>query len=79
MKGTHWTLFGYEANTDLVAPRPGLHIHVFGQGGDVADDRGHFQAGYSLAPEQWVLVRPDGYIAAMVASGDLEAMETYCF
>jgi len=77
MKGTHWTLFGYEANTDLVAPRPGLHIHIFGQGGDVVDDRGHFEAGYALAAGQWVLVRPDGYIAAIVASGDVETLKAY--
>jgi hypothetical protein len=76
-KGTHWTLLGYEVIRDLVSPRPGLRIHVFGQGGDVIDDHGHFQHGFGMEAGQWVLVRPDGYVGAIVASENVEALEDY--
>jgi 2-polyprenyl-6-methoxyphenol hydroxylase-like FAD-dependent oxidoreductase len=77
LKGTHWTLLGYEVERDLVQPRPSLHIHTFGSGGDLSDRDGHFRAGYAVAPGDWVLVRPDGYIGAIVASDEIEVLETY--
>ncbi|HTV86015.1 MAG TPA: FAD-dependent oxidoreductase [Dyella sp.] len=76
-KGTHWTLLGYHVKHDLVSPRPGLHIHVFGEGGDVIDNHGHFEHGYGVTPRQWVLVRPDGYVGAIVSSDHIEALEDY--
>lgn len=76
-KGTHWTLLGYEVKHDLVPSRPGLHIHIFGTGGDVIDDHGHFRYAYAVTPGHWVLVRPDGYVGAIVASDSVEALEEY--
>jgi 2-polyprenyl-6-methoxyphenol hydroxylase-like FAD-dependent oxidoreductase len=76
-KGPHWTLLGYEAERDLVPPRPRLHIHTFGSRGDMIDEGGYFRTGYSLAPGHWVLVRPDGYIGAFVSSSEIGALETY--
>jgi hypothetical protein len=75
LKGTHWTLLGYEAERSCVPARPGLRIHIVGNGGELIDDEGHFQAAYAISPGQWVLVRPDGYIAAIVATDDLGAMD----
>lgn len=77
LKGTHWTLFGYEANRACLAARPGLRIHTIGEGGELIDDGGHFQAGYAVSAGEWVLVRPDGYIAAMVATECLKALEAF--
>src|SRR6185436_9547708 len=34
-KGPHWTLLGYSVERELVAPRPGLRVHTFGQCGDL--------------------------------------------
>jgi len=76
-KGPHWTLLGYEARRNAVPPRPGLHIHMVGPRGDLVDDGGHFQAAYALAAGDWVLVRPDGYVGAIVGPGDIEALERY--
>ncbi|MGV2289136.1 FAD-dependent oxidoreductase [Trinickia sp. YCB016] len=77
LKGTHWTLFGYGASRDRVAPRAGLHIHTFGDRGDVIDDGGHFRDAYAVDAGDWVLVRPDGYIGAIVATDHVEALERY--
>jgi 2-polyprenyl-6-methoxyphenol hydroxylase-like FAD-dependent oxidoreductase len=76
-KGPHWTLLGYEVERDAVQPRPGLHVHTAGSHGDVIDDSGYLRDAYVLAPGDWVLVRPDGYIGAIVSSGETVALETY--
>lgn len=76
-KGPHWTLLGYEVQLHLVLPRPGLHIHIVGAHGDLLDDGGHFHEAYALASGDWALVRPDGYVGAVVASDDIEALERY--
>ena len=76
-KGAHWTLLCYEVGQPAVPPRQGLHIHRIGRGGDVIDEEGHFREAYALTPGDKVLVRPDGYIGAIVASGEASALETY--
>jgi 2-polyprenyl-6-methoxyphenol hydroxylase-like FAD-dependent oxidoreductase len=76
-KGHHWTLLGYEFEGDAVPPRPGLHVHAVGSGGDIIDESGFLRDAYALAPGDWVLVRPDGYIGAIVSSGEINALETY--
>jgi 2-polyprenyl-6-methoxyphenol hydroxylase-like FAD-dependent oxidoreductase len=74
-RGTHWTLIGYDVERTLVAPRAGLHIHTFGARGDVVDVGGHFRDAYALRSGDWVLVRPDGYVAAIVASAQIAFLE----
>ncbi|WP_437933005.1 FAD-dependent oxidoreductase [Sorangium sp. So ce341] len=77
-QGPHWTLLGYgQDRLSAVAPRPGLHIHAVGPRGDIVDDGGHLRAAYGLSPGDWVLVRPDGYIGAIVSSDHVPALETY--
>jgi 2-polyprenyl-6-methoxyphenol hydroxylase-like FAD-dependent oxidoreductase len=76
-KGPHWTLLGYEVARGDVLPRAGLHIHAVGQRGDIIDKDGHFCAAYGVSPGDWVLVRPDGYVAAMLSSTEIGAIETY--
>ncbi|GGE06219.1 FAD-dependent oxidoreductase [Rhizobium anhuiense] len=75
-KGAHWTLLGYEVHAAL-PPRTGLHIHRIGRGGDLIDDGGHFRDAYAPTAGDWVLVRPDGYVGAIVASADVWALEAY--
>ena len=76
-QGPHWTLLGRDVGQAVPPPRPGLRIHAFGPGGDLVDEGGHFQDAYGLAAGDWVLVRPDGYVGAIVAQGDVEALEGY--
>jgi hypothetical protein len=77
LKGTHWTLIGYDVERNCVAPRPGLRIHTFGERGDVIDAEGHFRDAYALQSGDWVLVRPDGYVGAIVATRQLPALESF--
>ena len=77
-KGPHWTLFGYEVEGhDAFPARAGLHIHTVGAKGDIIDDAGHIENGYGLATGDWVLVRPDGYVGAIVSSSEASALNAY--
>ncbi|RBH57586.1 MULTISPECIES: FAD-dependent oxidoreductase [Pseudomonas] len=76
-RGGHWTLLGYQVERGSVQPRPGLHIHVFGPHGDVFDSGGHFHDAYHPAAGDWLLVRPDGYIGAIIAAGEEAMLEAY--
>lgn len=76
-QGTHWTLLGYDVTRDSVPAWPGVQVHIVGPEGDVIDEQGEFQRAYQLAIGEWVLVRPDGYIGAIVTSGQREELEAY--
>ena len=76
-KGPHWTLLGYDVARDAVPPRPGLRIHTIGSRGDIVDERGYLRDAYGLASGDWVLMRPDGYVGAIVSSGEMGALEAY--
>lgn len=75
-KGPHWTLLLY--GQAPVASRAGLHIHRVGDRGDIVDIRDHIRDTYTLAQGECVLIRPDGYVAAILTldadgTGQLEA------
>ena len=70
--GPHWTLLGYETD-DAPSPRTGVQAHRIGAAGEIVDVGGHIAAAYGFAPGDWVLVRPDGYVAAVGAAGAVEA------
>jgi 2-polyprenyl-6-methoxyphenol hydroxylase-like FAD-dependent oxidoreductase len=75
-QGPHWTLLGYEVGRESApAVRAGLHIHLVGARGDVRDTGDHVRDTYGLAPGEWVLVRPDGYVAGV--TDRLAAVEAY--
>jgi 2-polyprenyl-6-methoxyphenol hydroxylase-like FAD-dependent oxidoreductase len=77
-QGPHWTLLGYGVDrAAAVRPRIGLRIHTVGTSGDVIDEGGHIRDGYGLEPGNWVLIRPDGYVGAIVSSDELPALDGY--
>jgi len=77
-KGPHWTLLGFEVSKDdSVLDRRNLHIHRIGVGGDLVDSTAALQQAYGLKAGDWVLVRPDGYVGAMVDSSSLPKLEEY--
>jgi 2-polyprenyl-6-methoxyphenol hydroxylase-like FAD-dependent oxidoreductase len=76
-RGPHWTLLGCEASRAAVAPRPALHVHIVGPRGDIVDDGGHFRDAYGVSPGDWVLVRPDGYVGAVVGADNVPMVERY--
>jgi len=75
-KGPHWTLLAHEGVPEITA-RPGLHIHRIGPRGDVIDAWGHIRDAYALMPGECVLIRPDGYIGAILGQGRAAELEAY--
>jgi 2-polyprenyl-6-methoxyphenol hydroxylase-like FAD-dependent oxidoreductase len=79
LAGPHWTLLSQDVPSGVADAlrRPGLHLHRFGLRGDLADVDGHFQAVYGLARGEMALVRPDGYIAAVVGAARADELDVY--
>lgn len=78
MKGPHWTAIGHDTAPGTgPAPRPTLHVHRVEAHGDLRDIDGHFAAAYGLAPGDWMLIRPDGYVGAIVSGEHADALEGY--
>jgi 2-polyprenyl-6-methoxyphenol hydroxylase-like FAD-dependent oxidoreductase len=76
-QGPHWTLLGFEVDRAAIAPRRDLHIHTIGVRGDILDESGYVRDAYGIAKGDWILVRPDGYVGAIVSSGELGALDRY--
>jgi hypothetical protein len=74
-RGTHWTLLSNGAASETITPRAHLRIHVIGK--DIFDGGGHIRDAYALAPGACVLVRPDGYVSAVVQSNEIRALEKH--
>jgi len=65
-RGPHWTLLGFEAG-EAPPSCSGVAVHA------IADDHGHMRNAYGLQPGEWVLVRPDGYVAAVGGLAEIKA------
>jgi 2-polyprenyl-6-methoxyphenol hydroxylase-like FAD-dependent oxidoreductase len=77
-KGPHWTLLGYMVDRNKgVPPRPNLHLHTVGPCGDIVDDARTIRDGYGIEPGTWILVRPDGYVGAVVSNDEVERLDVY--
>ena len=77
LKGPHWTLLCNAAMGERVAPRTGLRSYCLGSRGDFVDDGHHFGDAYALAAGERVLIRPDGYIGAILPAGGAGPVEDY--
>lgn len=82
-KGGHWTLLVHAEQQqtpgvqEMVEPRAGLHVHTIGRKGDVIDAWGHIHDAYGLTSGECVLIRPDGYVGAIVATDRLDELDDY--
>ncbi|MBN9061767.1 MAG: FAD-dependent oxidoreductase [Rhizobiales bacterium] len=76
-RGPHWTLIVFDGDRRLVSPRAGLHIHAIGPKSELIDEGGHFQDAYAPQTGDWFLVRPDGYIGAIVATSEIASLDAY--
>jgi 2-polyprenyl-6-methoxyphenol hydroxylase-like FAD-dependent oxidoreductase len=76
--GPHWTLIARAVDPTLApTPRPGLRVHTVGADGELQDPDDALGATYGLADGELLLVRPDGYVAAILAATDRARLEAY--
>lgn len=76
LEGPHWTLLCFE-NEPLLPASHRLHVHHVGPTGDVHDDEDTFRTAYAPRAGDAFLIRPDGYIGAIVGHDGRAALETY--
>ena len=77
LQGPHWTLLVYGNHRDLIAPRPGLRVYYLGPHDDVIDAWGNVRKAYGLAGGECVLIRPDGYVGAVLDADQIQRLEIY--
>ncbi|MFT8550251.1 FAD-dependent oxidoreductase [Acetobacter okinawensis] len=70
-KESDWILLGYQPR-DRPSAIAGVRIVTVGAGQELVDDNGRIAEAYGIDSGQWVLVRPDGYIAGIFSSDELE-------
>jgi 2-polyprenyl-6-methoxyphenol hydroxylase-like FAD-dependent oxidoreductase len=75
-RGTHWTLLGCGVPARPIAARADLHVHTVGERGDIVDRDGHIRTAYGVT-SGFVLVRPDGYVSAVLDAGEVPALEQH--
>jgi hypothetical protein len=78
-----------ERATLHLAARPGMHVHIvaeccesdapeaLGAFGDLVDVEGELRWAYGLAAGDWVLIRPDGLVAAIVATAEFDRLREH--
>lgn len=75
-RGPQATLLGFDVGAEAKAPSPkGLQIRRIGERGDLRDDGGHISEAYDFDPGDWALVRPDGYLGAIVGAGSEKVLD----
>lgn len=77
-RGPHWTLIRYDTGTPAPKSVPkGMRAVTIGSNGEIHDSDGFFAHAYDLAAGDCVLIRPDGYVGAIVPAGKEVALESY--
>ncbi|PJX26114.1 2-polyprenyl-6-methoxyphenol hydroxylase [Advenella sp. S44] len=76
-KGVHWTLLAHAGRPETPVSRPGLQVHYIGAKGDIIDVRGHIRDAYGLEPGECALIRPDGYVGAIVDADGAAGLGDY--
>ena len=77
-RGPHWTLIarGVEGG-NLPAAGPRLHVHRIGVDGEFRDPEDHLGRTYGMAEGDLLLVRPDGYVGALVSAAEAGKLADY--
>jgi len=77
-RGPHWTLISRGPAAAALPPAGwGLHIHRIGADGEFQDPGDHLGKTYGMADGDLLLVRPDGYVGALVTAADSERIAAY--
>jgi 2-polyprenyl-6-methoxyphenol hydroxylase-like FAD-dependent oxidoreductase len=67
LAGPHWTLLAF-GTSGLPSPRPDLRVYTIGR--DLLDEHDALRTACGLHAGDMILIRPDGYVGAIVADPD---------
>jgi 2-polyprenyl-6-methoxyphenol hydroxylase-like FAD-dependent oxidoreductase len=70
LRGPHWTLIALGTGPASVPAGPGLRVYRIGADGEFQDTADHFGTAYGMADGDLLLIRPDGYVGALVTAAD---------
>jgi 2-polyprenyl-6-methoxyphenol hydroxylase-like FAD-dependent oxidoreductase len=77
-RGPHWTLISRGADAAcLPAAGRGLQVYRIGADAEFQDAGDHFGRVYGMADGDLLLVRPDGYVGALVSAADCGRIADY--
>jgi hypothetical protein len=77
-RGAHWTLLAQGGDpAHLPVQTPKLRVVQIGRGGAYQDLQSRIEAIYGLADGETALVRPDGYVGAIINALDRPRLEHY--
>jgi len=76
-RGPHFTLLGFDVDGAPVGPCPGMVVRRVGARGDLRDASGEIAQAYDPNPGDWFLIRPDGYVGAIVGPADTAQLCAY--
>lgn len=78
LRGPHWTLIARGGDAaSLPMASLSLHVHRTGPDGEFLDAEDQLAAAYGMADGDLLLVRPDGYVGALVAASDSRRIADY--
>lgn len=78
LKGTHFSMFVYgQLQIPENLRREALRVFEIRDDGELRDDVGEFKRHYGLNSGEAILIRPDGYIAALFNSAELSSCGDY--
>lgn len=78
LRGPHWTIVGNGSNMSKRLRLPdGTRCVTVGAAGDIDDSFGYFAEAYDLNVGDSVLIRPDGYVGAIIPAGQEPELKRY--
>ncbi len=75
-RGPHWTLLAHGVEADVL-PAAGPRLHVHRIGAEFSDVDGHLGRSYGMAVGDILLVRPDGYVGALISATEASKLADY--
>lgn len=75
-QGPHWTLILFNGDDATIAWPAGIDVHRIGPDRELRDD-GSFRSTYGASDGDAFLIRPDGYIGAIVDAAGHDALADY--
>lgn len=76
-QGPHWTLIAFDSAERALSSAAMIEVHHVGDDHALRDTDGSFAAIYGAHAGDWFLIRPDGYIGAILGADEHHLLDDY--